>query len=58
MGYTGNGIYQTLVLIRLGVFRDRISEPQYCDPYLQNTTTSLTYVISIPRLRDGATRYW
>jgi hypothetical protein len=57
MGHAGNGICRTLALVRLSVFRDRISEPRYYDPYLQNTTTSLTYVISIPRLRDGATRY-
>jgi hypothetical protein len=58
MGHAGNGTCQTLALIRLSVFRDRILEPRYYDPYLQNiTTTSLTYVISIPRLRDGATRY-
>jgi len=58
MGYAGNGIYRTLALIRISVFRDRILEPRYYDPYLQNIITSLTYVISIPRLRDGATRYW
>jgi len=58
MGHAGNGTCRTLALIRISVFRDRISEPRYCDPYLQNTTTSLTYVISIPRLHDGATRYW
>jgi len=57
IGHAGNGTYRTLALIRISVFRDRISEPQYYDPYLQNTTTSLTYTISIPRLRDGATRY-
>jgi len=57
MGHAGNGTCQTLALIRLSVFRDRISEPRYYNPYLQKTTTSLTNVISIPRLRDGATRY-
>ena len=58
MGYAGNGTCQTLALISLSVFRDRILEPRYCDPYLrENTTTSLTYAISIPRLRDGTTRY-
>jgi len=34
MGYVGNGIYRTLVLISLSVFRDRILEPRYYDPYL------------------------
>jgi hypothetical protein len=57
MGHAGNGTCQTLVLIRLSVFRDRILEPRYYDPYLQKTTTSLTNATSIPRLRDGATRY-
>jgi hypothetical protein len=36
MGYAGNGTCQILVPIRLSIFRDRISEPRYCDPYLQN----------------------
>jgi len=57
MGHAGNGIYRILALISLSVFRDHILEPQYYNPYLQNTITSLTYAISIPRLRDGATRY-
>jgi len=34
IGYAGNGTCQTLVLIRLSVFRDHILEPRYCDPYL------------------------
>jgi len=54
MGY---GTCRTLVLIRISVFKDRILEPRYYDPYLRNIITSLTYAISIPRLRDGATRY-
>jgi len=50
MGHTGNGTCRTLALIRLSVFRDRILEPRYYDPYLQKTiTTSLTYITSIPR---------
>ena len=56
----GHGIYRKrdiLVLIRLSVFRDHILEPRYYNPYLENTTTSLTYVISIPRLHDGTTCY-
>jgi len=57
MGHAGNGTCRTLVLIRISVFRDHILEPRYYDPYLQNTTTSLTYVISIPRLRDSTMRY-
>jgi len=57
MGHTGNGVYRTLVLISLSVFRDHILEPRYYNPYLRNTTTSLTYVISIPYLRDGTTYY-
>ena len=58
MGHIGNRTCRTLVLISLSVFRDRILEPRYYDPYLRkNTTTSLTYIISIPRLRDGATCY-
>ena len=35
MGHAGNGTCRTLALIRISVFRDRISEPRYCDPYLQ-----------------------
>jgi len=58
MGHIGNGTCRTLVLIRISVFRDRILEPRYYNPYLENIiTTSLTYVISIPRLRNSATRY-
>jgi len=57
MGHGTCGKRDILALIRLSVFRDRILEPRYYDPYLQNITTSLTYVISIPQLRDGATRY-
>jgi len=57
MGYGTCGKRDILVLIRLSVFRDHILEPQYYNPYLQNITTSLTYVISIPRLRDSATYY-
>jgi hypothetical protein len=58
MGYTGNGTYQTLALIRFSVFRDHILEPRYYNPYLYKIIiTSLTYVISIPRLRDGAIYY-
>jgi hypothetical protein len=57
MGHAGNGTCQTLALIRLSVFRDRILEPRYYDPYLQKITTSPTNATSIPRLRDGATRY-
>ena len=34
MGHAGNGTCQTLAPIRLSVFRDRILEPRYCDPYL------------------------
>jgi len=34
MGYARNGIYRILVLISLSVFRDRILEPRYYDPYL------------------------
>jgi len=34
IGYTGNGTYQTLVLIKLSVFRDYILEPRYYNPYL------------------------
>ena len=34
MGHAGNGTCQTLALISLSVFRDRILEPRYCDPYL------------------------
>jgi hypothetical protein len=43
MGYTGNGIRRTLALISLSVFRDRILEPRYCDPYLReyNNFTNL-----------------
>jgi len=57
MGHETCGKRDILVLIRLSVFRDHILEPRYYDPYLQNTITSLTYIISIPRLRDGATYY-
>jgi len=57
MGYGIYGKRDMLVLIRLSVFRDHILEPRYYDPYLYNITTSLTYVISILRLRDSATRY-
>jgi len=56
----GHGIYgkrDILVLIRISVFRDHILEPRYYNPYLQKTITLLTYAISIPRLRDGATYY-
>jgi hypothetical protein len=34
MGHAGNGIYQTLALISLGIFRDHILEPRYYNPYL------------------------
>ena len=57
MGHGTYGKWDILALIRISVFRDRILEPRYCDPYLQNITTSLTYAISIPRLRDGAMHY-
>jgi hypothetical protein len=57
MGYIGNGICRILALISLSVFRDYILEPQYYNPYLLEIITSLTYAISIPRLRDGTTRY-
>jgi len=34
MRYIGNGTYQALALISLSVFRDRILEPRYYNPYL------------------------
>jgi len=57
MGHGTCGKRDILALIRISVFRDYILEPRYYDPYLQKTTTSLTNVISIPRLRDGTTYY-
>jgi len=42
MGYTGNGIYQTLVLISLSVFRDYILEPRYYNPYLREYNNNFT----------------
>jgi len=57
MGHGICGKRDILALIRISVFRDHILEPRYYNPYLQIITTSLTYVISIPRLRDRATRY-
>jgi hypothetical protein len=34
MGHAGNGTCRTLVLISLSIFRDRILEPRYYNPYL------------------------
>jgi hypothetical protein len=34
IGHIGNGIYYTLILIKLSVFRDYILEPRYYNPYL------------------------
>jgi hypothetical protein len=43
MGHAGNGTYRTLALISLSIFRDRILEPRYYDPYLRknNNFTNL-----------------
>jgi len=57
MGYRICGKRDMLVLIRISIFRDRILEPRYYNPYLYIITTLLTYVISIPRLYNSATRY-